>query len=374
MAKKTPKKKMASVAKKKAANKKAVAKKAPAKKAVKKPVAKKAPAKKATKLAKKKVAKKAPGKKVAKKAAKKKTAAKKVAKKAPAKKVAKKKVAKKKVAKKAAKPTTKKVVKKAPAKKKVAKKAPAKKVAKKKAAKKTVKPATKKVAKKAPAKKVAKKSSAKKVAKKVPAKKTITKKAAANKPVAESKHEGAPEKKSRKVKLKTKTITVKKKEKVVEPKEVPIPKRKMTPFIKGQRQRLLDLRDTLVEAMGGIQRENLRNGGEGSSSAFGQHQADAGSDAYDRDFALSLLSQEQDALYEIDEAISRVDNGVYGVCEMCRKLIPEERLEAIPFARLTVDCQEKLERDNHMNGNFGRGGTIYGGVGAEETFESALED
>jgi len=239
------------------------------------------------------------------------------------------------------------------------------------------KPATKKVAKKAPAKKkVAKKAPVKKVAEKAPTQKAIFKKVAAKKPAVESIVEAtpAPAKKSRKVKLKTKTIAVKKKEKIVEPKDVPIPKRKITPFIKSQRQRLLDLRDTLVEAMGGIQRENLRNGGDGSSSAFGQHQADAGSDAYDRDFALSLLSQEQDALYEIDEAISRVDNGVYGVCEICRKIIPEERLEAIPFARLTVDCQEKLERDNHMNGNFGRGGTIYGGVGAEETFESALED
>ncbi|MGC3989400.1 MAG: hypothetical protein QM796_06925 [Chthoniobacteraceae bacterium] len=52
------------------------------------------------------------------------------------------------------------------------------------------------------------------------------------------------------------------------------------------------------------------------------HQADAGSDAYDRDFALSLLSQEQDALYEIDEALKRIDHGTYGVCEMYRQADP----------------------------------------------------
>jgi RNA polymerase-binding transcription factor DksA len=74
------------------------------------------------------------------------------------------------------------------------------------------------------------------------------------------------------------------------------------------------------------------------------HQADAGSDAYDRDFALSLLSQEQDALYEIEEALKRIDGGTYGVCEMSGKPIPHARLEAIPFARYTVECQTLIEK------------------------------
>jgi RNA polymerase-binding transcription factor DksA len=74
------------------------------------------------------------------------------------------------------------------------------------------------------------------------------------------------------------------------------------------------------------------------------HQADAGSDAYDRDFALSLLSQEQDALYEIEEALKRIDGGTYGICEMSGKPIPHARLEAIPFARYTVECQTVIEK------------------------------
>jgi RNA polymerase-binding transcription factor DksA len=74
------------------------------------------------------------------------------------------------------------------------------------------------------------------------------------------------------------------------------------------------------------------------------HQADAGSDSYDRDFALSLLSQEQDALYEIEEALKRVEAGTYGVCEMSGKSIPHARLEAIPFARFTVECQTQIEK------------------------------
>ena len=49
-------------------------------------------------------------------------------------------------------------------------------------------------------------------------------------------------------------------------------------------------------------------------------------------FALSLLSQEQDALYEIDEALKRIEQGTYGICELCNKPILHARLEAIPFA------------------------------------------
>jgi len=97
--------------------------------------------------------------------------------------------------------------------------------------------------------------------------------------------------------------------------------------------------------MMGVSRDTLRARAEGSeASAFGMHQADAGSDAYDRDFALSLLSQEQDALYEIEEALKRVEAGTYGVCEMSGKSIPHARLEAIPFARFTVECQTQIEK------------------------------
>jgi len=120
---------------------------------------------------------------------------------------------------------------------------------------------------------------------------------------------------------------------------------KLSPFLKKQKEKLLALRDGMLDSMAGVAKDNLRSRAEGSeASAFGMHQADAGSDAYDRDFALSLLSQEQDALYEIEEAIKRVDNGTYGVCEISGKPIPHPRLEAIPFARYTVECQSQIEK------------------------------
>jgi DnaK suppressor protein len=118
-------------------------------------------------------------------------------------------------------------------------------------------------------------------------------------------------------------------------------------FLGKQKQRLIDLRDHLVNQMQGVAQDTLRVRAEGSeASAFGMHQADAGSDAYDKDFALSLLSQEQDALYEIEEALKRVETNAYGTCEMSSKPIPKVRLEAIPHARFTVECQAQLEREN----------------------------
>jgi DnaK suppressor protein len=126
--------------------------------------------------------------------------------------------------------------------------------------------------------------------------------------------------------------------------------RRLDPFTRKQKEKLLQLRDAMVDSMAGVAQDTLRSRAEGSeASAFGMHQADAGSDAYDRDFALSLLSQEQDALYEIDQALKRIELGNYGVCEMSGKSIPRARLEAIPFARFTVECQSQLEKQNRAS-------------------------
>lgn len=123
----------------------------------------------------------------------------------------------------------------------------------------------------------------------------------------------------------------------------------LSPWLKKQQARLLALKDSLLDAMTGVAKDSLRARAEGNeASAHGLHQADAGSDAYDRDFALNLLSQQQDALFEIDEALKRIQKGTYGVCEMSGKPIPKARLEARPFARFTVECQSEMERKNRF--------------------------
>lgn len=68
--------------------------------------------------------------------------------------------------------------------------------------------------------------------------------------------------------------------------------------------------------------------------------------------ASSVLSKEQDGLYEIEQALARIDNGTYGICEMSYKIIPIPRLEAIPFARLTVECQAQWEKEKGQNARF----------------------
>ena len=150
--------------------------------------------------------------------------------------------------------------------------------------------------------------------------------------------------------------------------------KRLDPFIRKQKEKLLQLRDAMVDSMAGVAQGTLRSRAEGSeASAFGMHQADAGSDAYDRDFALSLLSQEQDALYEIDEALKRIELGTYGKCEMSGKPIPRARLEAIPFARLTVECQSQLEKQSRAS-RVRQSVTSLFGLTEEETREGEEEE
>ena len=95
-------------------------------------------------------------------------------------------------------------------------------------------------------------------------------------------------------------------------------------------------------------------------------------DDFDREFALNLVSSEHDALFEIDEALRRLEEGSYGVCESCSKHIEKARLQALPFAKMCVGCQTQNEKGRTKFRPFGA--TIYqttertaeGGPAAEE--------
>lgn len=286
-----------------------------------------------------------------------------------------------------------------PSKKKTAKKkTPAKKavlkkkvVAKKKVTTKKKLPAKKKAAaKKAPVakKKVAIKKTA--VAKKVasPKKKAVAKKVEVKKKTTVKKVAKTKKKKTARKKMTPKQIAERKEARLQAEREaaairvqavaeaaaakkkkmaVTIDKNvKLSPFVKQQQQKLLALRDDLIGQMSGMARDTLRAPASGGdSSAFGMHQADAGSDAYDRDFVLNLLSQEQDAFHEVEEAISRVQRGVYGLCEISGKKIPQPRLQAIPFARYTVACQEELEKQEEQGQVRQPVGPLFGNSDAE---------
>jgi RNA polymerase-binding transcription factor DksA len=233
----------------------------------------------------------------------------------------------------------------------------------KKAAPISKKPAPKKavaVAKKAaPVKKSAPAKKALPIKKAAPAKKSAPVKKAA--PIKKT----APVKKAAPVKAQKMPVVVIKKGKE------PV---KVTGWVAKQRDRLLQLKDTLLDSMSGVGRDSLRNRAEGGeASAFGMHTADAGSDAYDRDFALSLLSQERDSLFEIDAALKKINDGNYGFCEISGKPIPHNRLEALPFARYTVECQAELEKTNRLT-RVRQPVTSLFGLGEEGESESEEED
>jgi len=104
-------------------------------------------------------------------------------------------------------------------------------------------------------------------------------------------------------------------------------------------KRLIELREELQN-----RRVALTRDAQDQQPVFSTHMADAGTDTYDRDFALGMLSFEQDALYEIEQALNRIRNGAYGTCELTGKRIEAARLEAIPWTRFSAAAERELEK------------------------------
>ena len=107
-------------------------------------------------------------------------------------------------------------------------------------------------------------------------------------------------------------------------------------------ERLHELREHLGERRSAQIHNDSPNAGQGN---FASNLADRGTDEYDMGAALGLISSEQNALYEIDQAIQRIRDGTYGICETTGKEIPANRLEAIPWTRFVSEVEEILERE-----------------------------
>jgi RNA polymerase-binding transcription factor DksA len=130
---------------------------------------------------------------------------------------------------------------------------------------------------------------------------------------------------------------------------------------------LLELRERLLNQMSGLAKESAEQ-----LPGYSLHMADSGTDNFDRDFALSLLSSDQDAIYEIEEALRRIEKGTFGICELTGKTIPRARLDAIPWTRFTVEAQAQLEREGALRQKrLGSLGTVdsTGAVEVEEEEE-----
>jgi len=128
-------------------------------------------------------------------------------------------------------------------------------------------------------------------------------------------------------------------------------------------ENLLDLHARLRDQMSGLAKES-----QSEMESYSLHMGDSGTDNFDRDFALSLLSSDQDALYEIEEALKRIEKGTYGVCELTNKPIPRALLDAIPWARFTVEARAQLEKEGALKQRR------LGALGSVETGSSADAD
>jgi len=104
---------------------------------------------------------------------------------------------------------------------------------------------------------------------------------------------------------------------------------------------LLEMKARLQESIEGNVRD-VRSPEE--SRGYSQHQADEGSNDFDRKMSIHLTDEELQLMKKIDHALQKIEEGTYGICDMTGKPIPKQRLSAIPYASVTVEAQEKAEQ------------------------------
>ena len=113
-------------------------------------------------------------------------------------------------------------------------------------------------------------------------------------------------------------------------------------------KRLLDQRARIMGEMGHLEstilKVNPRDSAGDVSGSYSFHMADAGTDSMEREISFDIASKEGRLLREIDDALRRIYNGVFGICEVSGKVIARARLEALPWARYTVQEQENMEK------------------------------
>lgn len=123
---------------------------------------------------------------------------------------------------------------------------------------------------------------------------------------------------------------------------------------------LIQFRDFLLKLRSRIQgdveqlEEDAFSGADGGNHGSSNHMAEMGTDAWVIDFSMRIVESDQEVLSEIAAALNRIEEGVFGLCEMCleagvpekKAWIPKSRLKAIPYARNCVDCERKREQEN----------------------------
>ncbi|MCM8780396.1 MAG: TraR/DksA family transcriptional regulator [Candidatus Omnitrophica bacterium] len=110
---------------------------------------------------------------------------------------------------------------------------------------------------------------------------------------------------------------------------------------------ILQMKDDILDEIQHLSQDTLKKSqkdASGDISGYAYHMADVATDTYDREFSLSLASDSRKLLYELDDALKKIEEGTFGICEDCKILITKSRLKALPYARLCIKCQEKKDK------------------------------
>ena len=110
---------------------------------------------------------------------------------------------------------------------------------------------------------------------------------------------------------------------------------------------ILERKDEIITEIKHISEDTLKKSqrdAAGDISGYAYHMADIATDTYDREFSMGIASNERKIIYDIDDALKRIEDGNFGTCEDCKGVIAKTRLKAIPYARLCLKCQEKREK------------------------------
>ena len=118
--------------------------------------------------------------------------------------------------------------------------------------------------------------------------------------------------------------------------------------LKQFRQLLITERAKLVQEIRSIAQDNSKTprDASGDLSAYTVHMADMAADTYERELSMNIVSSEQEILYQIDDALKRMDDGSFGSCQQCNQVITMSRLKAVPYASLCIACQRVKEQKN----------------------------
>jgi len=110
---------------------------------------------------------------------------------------------------------------------------------------------------------------------------------------------------------------------------------------------LIEIKEKILYDIKNMTGNNSHNGQEPREepSGHGLHMADVATDMYDREFNLGLASNDREILNKVNDALKRIEDRTYGVCNSCKKPIAVVRLKAIPYAEMCRDCQEENEKN-----------------------------